>query len=222
MAPVVIILLGPPGAGKGTQAKNLVDKYGIAHISTGDALRAARAAGTELGKQCAAIMDSGGLVSDELVLGIVRDRLKQPDTAKGFILDGFPRTIAQAEGLDAILRQLDRKVTRIVDIQVADAVVRGRLTGRRSCSKCGAPYHIEFSPPKVEGVCDKCGSTAPLAQRADDLPEKVDARLVAYHQVTELLAGYYKQGGLLAGVDGIGDMSDVFARVVKAIEGSGD
>ena len=146
MAPVVIILLGPPGAGKGTQAKNLVDKYGIAHISTGDALRAARAAGSDLGKQVATIMDSGGLVSDELVLGIVRERLKQPDTAKGFILDGFPRTIAQAEGLDAILRQLDRKVTRIVDIQVADEVVRGRLTGRRSCSKCGCLLYTSPSP----------------------------------------------------------------------------
>jgi adenylate kinase len=214
----LLVLVGPPGAGKGTQAKKLVARYGIPQLATGDMLRAARAAGSELGKKVAAIMDSGGLVSDDIVIALIEEQLALPSTAKGAIFDGFPRTLAQAEALDALLARSGRKIDRCVQIEVADEEVVTRNVGRRTCLKCGRTYHVKNAPSKVEGTCDECGSE--LVHRPDDHEDKVRARLAAYHRDTTAVVPYYEQKGLVRKVDGLGALDDVFARLAQAIDGA--
>ena len=206
-----LILLGAPGAGKGTQAELLVEKLGIVSISTGNMLREAIANGTELGKQVKTYMDGGLLVPDELILGIIAERVTQPDCAKGFILDGVPRTLAQAEALDAKGVHIDH----VVSIEIDDAVIEGRMTGRRVCGKCGASYHIVANPPKAEGICDQCGSE--LMIRKDDAPETVRKRLTVYHELTEVLKDYYAKTGKLCLVEGNQSIEGALADILKAI-----
>ena len=189
-----ILLMGPPGAGKGTQAEKLIDEFKIPHISTGDMFRAAVSAGTELGKEAKKYMDAGGLVPDVVTIGIVREGLSKPECANGFILDGFPRTEEQAVALDGILKDLGIKLTGVVNISVPDSELVARVVGRRICKACGATYHVSFNPSKVENVCDKCGGN--LYQRNDDKEETVVNRLHAYHEQTEPLIEYYKKQGL--------------------------
>ncbi len=210
-----LILLGPPGAGKGTQAKRLVEKYGIPQISTGDILRAALKAGTELGREAKKFMDAGQLVPDEVVIGIIRERVKADDCKGGFMLDGFPRTIKQAEALDDVLAKMGSRIDHVVSIEVADAELIKRLTGRRTCPACGAGFHVMFDRPKVEGVCDKCGGR--LIQRDDDNEATVTNRLKVYKAQTEPLIAYYKGKGLLRSIDGVGGMEDIFGRIVAAL-----
>lgn len=209
-----IILLGPPGAGKGTQAKRLEDSRSMVQLSTGDMLRAAVKAGSEIGRKAKAIMDAGKLVDDETMIGIISDRLDQPDLANGFILDGFPRTVAQAEALDKLLSDKGMKLDAVIEMQVDDAALTARITGRYTCAKCGQGYHDEFQKPEKEGVCDKCGSTE-FSRRADDNAETVKSRLEAYHAQTAPILPYYKEKGTLKGVDGMADIDDV----TKQIEG---
>ena len=211
-----ILLMGPPGAGKGTQAANLVQKYGIPHISTGDMFRAAVKEGTELGKKAKACMDAGQLVPDEITIGIVKERLAKPDCAKGFILDGFPRTVEQADALDGILRALSIRLTRAVDISVPSDVLVERAVGRRICKKCGATYHIRFNPSKAEGVCDACGGET--YQRADDSEETMKNRLSVYEAQTKPLISYYREAGLYSEIDGSQEMSKVFADITACLE----
>ena len=206
-----LILLGAPGAGKGTQAEMLVAKLQIPSISTGNMLREAIANGTALGKQVKQYMDEGRLVPDELVLGIVAERTAQPDCQKGFILDGVPRTLAQAEALD----QMGVKIEHVVSIEIDDAVIEGRMTGRRVCTKCGASYHIAANPPKQEGICDQCGSEVQI--RKDDAPETVRNRLKIYHETTEVLKDYYANQGKLRLVEGNQSIEGAFADILKAI-----
>ncbi len=206
-----IILLGPPGAGKGTQAKMISEKYGIPQIATGDILREAVAKGTELGKKAKEYMDRGELVPDEIVIGIVKERLKQPDCEKGFILDGFPRTLAQAEALDKMLEELGKKLDAVINIDVPEEEIVKRIVNRRTCKNCGAVYHLIFNPPKVEGKCDKCGGE--LYQRDDDKEETVRERLRVYRERTEPLIEYYKNKGLLYNVDGTKDIEGVFKQI---------
>lgn len=196
-----IILMGPPGGGKGTQAKILQDKYGMVQLSTGDMLRAAVASGSEIGQRAKAVMEAGQLVSDEIVIGIIDQRLDQPDAKNGFILDGFPRTTAQAEALDALLQRKNMRVDYAIEIRVPDDYLVERITGRYSCAKCGAGYHDKFQRPKIEGVCDVCGGTE-FVRRADDNAETVKSRLAAYHAQTAPLLPYYEKKGLLKVVDG--------------------
>lgn len=196
-----LIFLGPPGAGKGTQAKQVQDKYGVVQISTGDMLRAARKEGTELGTKAAEYMDSGKLVPDELVVGIVKERIVQDDCSDGFILDGFPRTVGQAESLDKMLEEIERKIDHVVDLVVDDDELVGRLTARRSCEACGKIYHLKFSPPPEPGKCE-CGGA--LIQRKDDNEETVRQRLDVYHSQTAPLQEYYENKGLRRKVDGGG------------------
>ena len=210
-----ILLMGPPGAGKGTQAEKLIDAYKIPHISTGDMFRAAVSQGTELGKEAKRYMDAGGLVPDVVTIGIVREGLAKPECAKGFILDGFPRTQEQAVALDGILQDLGIKLTGVVNIEVPDKDLVARVTGRRICKKCGATYHITFNPPKVEGICDKCGGS--LYQRDDDKAETVTKRLEEYDQKTQPLIAYYAKKGILREVDGQKDMSDVTTEVTAIL-----
>ena len=208
-----LILLGAPGAGKGTQAELLVKQLGIPAISTGNMLREAMANGTELGKKAKKYMDEGALVPDELILGIVADRVAQPDCEKGFILDGVPRTLAQAEALEA----KGVKIDHVVSIEVDDAAIEGRMTGRRVCAKCGASYHIVANPPKTEGVCDSCGGS--LVIRKDDKPETVRHRLEVYHASTEVLKDFYGKLGRLRIVNGnqpIGDANEDILRAIGA------
>ena len=206
-----LILLGAPGAGKGTQAEILVKKLSIPAISTGNMLREAIANGTELGKKAKQYMDEGALVPDELILGIIADRVAAPDCANGFILDGVPRTLAQAEALEAKGVRIDH----VVSIEVDDAVIEGRMTGRRVCPKCGASYHIAANPPKMEGICNACG--AELAIRKDDAPETVRKRLEVYHATTEVLKDFYGKLGRLAIVEGNQPIEKANEDILKAI-----
>ena len=206
-----LILLGAPGAGKGTQAEMLAEKLQIPTISTGNMLREAMANGTELGKQVKSYMDEGSLVPDELVLGIVAERTSQPDCAKGFILDGVPRTLAQAKALDAMGIVLDR----VVSLEIDDAVIEGRMTGRRVCPKCGASYHITANPPKTDNTCDLCG--AELIIRKDDAPETVKSRLATYHETTEVLKDYYAEQGKLRLVQGDQSIEGAFKDILEAL-----
>ncbi len=211
-----LILLGPPGAGKGTQAKRLIDAYGIPQISTGDMLREAVKNQTQLGLEAKKYMDAGQLVPDEVVIGLVKERLAQPDCAKGFMLDGFPRTVAQAEELDKVLAEMGKAIDHVISIEVPNEELIGRLTGRRTCRNCGAGYHVIFDPPKVEGKCDKCGGE--LYQRDDDNEATVANRLKVYESQTKPLIDYYQTKGLLRPIDGVGSIDDIFARI-KAVLG---
>ena len=210
-----IIMLGAPGAGKGTQAKMLADKYMIPHISTGDIFRANIKNGTELGQKAKTYMDQGLRVPDELVCDLVVDRVQQDDCAKGYILDGFPRTIPQAEALDAALSKLGAKIDYAVNVEVPDENIVNRMSGRRACVACGATYHIVHNPTKVEGVCDRCGKE--LILRDDDKPETVTKRLNVYHEQTQPLIEYYTKQGALVEVDGTMNMDDVFNAIVKIL-----
>ena len=210
-----IIMLGAPGAGKGTQAKMIADKYQIPHISTGDIFRANISNGTELGKKAKTYMDQGLLVPDELVVDLVVDRVQQDDCKKGYILDGFPRTIPQAEALTEALKKLGEKVDFAINVEVPDENIVKRMSGRRACVSCGSTYHIVYNPTKVEGVCDKCGNE--LILREDDKPETVKKRLDVYHEQTQPLIEYYTNEGVLVEVDGTKDMKDVFSAIVDIL-----
>jgi adenylate kinase len=210
-----IILLGPPGAGKGTQAKMLVEKYQIPQISTGDILRAAVKEGSPLGKEAKACMDKGELVPDSVVIGIVEERIQQPDCTKGYMLDGFPRTVPQAEALDGMLKNLSSQIDHVVSIEVANEELVGRLTGRRTCRDCGAGFHVMFDPPEKEGVCDKCGGE--LYQRDDDNVETVTSRLEVYESQTLPLIDYYTAKGKIRPIDGVGDIKEIFGRVTQVL-----
>jgi len=210
-----IIMLGAPGAGKGTQAKQIAGKYSIPHISTGDIFRANIKNGTELGKKAKEYMDQGLLVPDELTCDLVVDRIGQDDCKNGFILDGFPRTIPQAEALTNALNELGQKMDYAIDVDVPDENIVKRMSGRRACLECGATYHVVSIPPKKEGICDACGSE--LVLRDDDKPETVQKRLDVYHEQTQPLIDYYKKAGILKSVDGTQPMEDVFAEIVKIL-----
>jgi adenylate kinase len=212
---MILILLGPPGAGKGTQAKLLAAEYGIPHVSTGDMFRDHAARGTELGKKVKAIMASGGLVTDDITNAMVADRLGRPDVAKGLILDGYPRTIPQAEYLASQLAQSGQAITNVISYEVPEELVVERISGRRSCPKCGAVYHVSANPPKQAGVCDK--DDVALVQREDDRPEKVKARLQAYARDTAPLKAFYRQRGVLAEVDGVGTPEGILAVTRKTL-----
>ena len=207
-----LILLGAPGAGKGTQAEKICEKLSIPAISTGNMLREAMANGTEMGLKAKSFIDAGKLVPDEVVIGIIDERLKQDDCKNGFILDGFPRTIPQAEALD----EMGVRIDKVIDIEVPDEKIASRLSGRRVCLKCGATYHTEFKKPKTEGICDACGDT--LVQRKDDMPETVLDRLKTYHEQTEPLKGYYEKQGILRVVEGQEEVADTTALTFKALE----
>ena len=211
-----IILMGPPGAGKGTQAEKLVDLYQIPHISTGDMFSKAQKNGTELGLKAKSYMDQGQLVPDEVTVGIVKERLAEADCKEGFLLDGFPRTVQQADALDTILAELDMALDCVVNIEVDKAFLVDRLTGRRVCRTCGATYHIANKAPKVEGVCDKCGGE--LYQRGDDTIETVSNRLDVYAAQTAPLIDYYKSKGIMSSIDGSKSMEDVLADIRTALE----
>ena len=210
-----IVMLGAPGAGKGTQAKMIAAKYQIPHISTGDIFRANIKNGTELGKKAKTYMDQGLLVPDELVCDLVVDRVQQDDCKKGYILDGFPRTIPQAESLDAALSRLGEAVDYAINVEVPDENIVKRMGGRRACVGCGATYHLVYAAPKKEGICDNCG--AELILRDDDKPETVQKRLGVYHEQTQPLIDYYTKKGILKEVDGTMDMGDVFKAIVEIL-----
>lgn len=210
-----IIMLGAPGAGKGTQAKKIAAKYSIPHISTGDIFRANIKNGTELGKKAKTYMDQGLLVPDELVVDLVVDRVNQEDCANGYVLDGFPRTIPQAEALTKALMNLGQKVDYAIDVAVPDENIVRRMSGRRACVNCGATYHLVYAPAKEEGICDVCGGE--LILRDDDKPETVTKRLNVYHEQTQPLIDYYTSEGILRTVDGTIDIDDVFQAVVDIL-----
>ena len=210
-----IIMLGPPGAGKGTQAKMLVDRLGIPQVSTGDMLREAVKKGTDLGKKAKEYMDAGKLVPDEVVIGIVKERLAQSDCGNGFILDGFPRTIPQAQALDEALKGLGKKIDHVVNVAVPAEELVTRLTGRRTCRQCGSMFHVVFNPPKKEGVCDKCGGE--LYQRDDDKEETIRQRLKVYEDQTSPLIDYYGRKGVLHDIDGRGSIDEIFQDILKVL-----
>ncbi|MDD6203024.1 MAG: adenylate kinase [Lachnospiraceae bacterium] len=210
-----IIMLGAPGAGKGTQAKMIADKYAVPHVSTGDIFRANIKNGTELGMEAKKYMDQGQLVPDELTVKILLDRVAQDDCKNGYVLDGFPRTIPQAEVLDEALTKLGDKIDFAINVDVPDENIIKRMSGRRACVNCGATYHIEHVPPKTEGICDRCGKE--LILRDDDKPETVKNRLKVYHDQTQPLIDFYTKKGILKSVDGTKDMNDVFAAITAIL-----
>ena len=210
-----LILLGPPGAGKGTQAKRLEDRHSLVQLSTGDMLRAVVASGVPLGQQAKEIMAAGKLMPDELMIEMIADRISKPDCATGFILDGFPRTVPQAEALDRMLEDKGLKLDHVIEMKVDDAALVERITGRYTCAKCGQGYHDKFQTPKVDGVCDVCGSTE-FTRRADDNAETVTTRLAAYHKQTAPILPYYKERGVLETVDGMADI-DVVTEQIEAL-----
>ena len=217
--PAVLILLGPPGAGKGTQARMLEEKFGLVQLSTGDLLRAAVASGTDAGKAAKAVMDAGGLVSDDIVLAILKDRMADADTQAGVILDGFPRTTGQAKALDALLAESGQKIDAAVSMEVEDDAMVARVSGRYTCASCGEGYHDTFKTPKVDGVCDKCGGTD-MKRRADDNADTVRSRLDAYHAQTAPLIGYYDERGVLQRVDAMADIgvvADALGQIVTTV-----
>lgn len=210
-----LILLGPPGAGKGTQAKRIEQKYGLLQLSTGDMLRAAVAADTKTGRKAKAVMEAGALVSDDIVIEIITERISQSDCAGGFILDGFPRTVPQAEALDSMLAESRARIDRVIEMAVDDAALVERISGRFSCATCGAAYHDSFNQPKVASVCDLCGGTE-FTRRKDDNAETVAARLEAYHAQTAPLLPHYRDQGVLRSVDGMADIDEV-ARQIQLV-----
>jgi adenylate kinase len=212
-----LILLGPPGAGKGTQAQRIQDRHGAVQLSTGDMLRAAVAAGTEVGKQAKAVMEAGKLVSDDIMVRLIAERIDQPDTKRGFILDGFPRTIAQAEALDKMLASKGLRLDAVIEMKVDDEVLTRRISGRYSCANCGTVYHEETKRPQVPGVCDKCGSKE-FTRRKDDNAETVKARLEAYHAQTAPLLPYYRAKGVLKSIDGMAPIDDVSAQLESLLK----
>jgi adenylate kinase len=215
-----ILFMGPPGAGKGTQAERIVEKFGIPHISTGDAFRLAMKEGTPLGLKAKEYVDQGLLVPDDVTNGIVRERLQQDDCKNGFLLDGYPRTPAQAEALDGMLKETGRRIDHVISLIVDRELLLKRLTGRRICRSCGATYHILFNPPKQEGVCSKCGGE--LYQRSDDTEEKVGTRLDEYLSKTEPLLRYYRDQGLLREVDGEQEIDEVTAQITSILKGQAE
>ena len=214
-----IILLGPPGAGKGTQAQRLQHDLGMVQLSTGDMLRAAVASGSELGQKAKGIMERGELVPDALMVGLIEDRIAQPDAAQGFILDGFPRTEAQAKALDEMLAKAGKKLDRVVEMEVDEAALTERVVGRFTCAKCGTGYHDKFKRPKVEGVCDVCGSTE-FSRRPDDNAETMKTRMAAYRAQTEPLLPYYRAKGILKKVDGMAAMDEVYRQIRAVLVGA--
>jgi adenylate kinase len=217
--PVRLVLVGPPGCGKGTQAKRIEEGFGLVQLSTGDMLRQAVAAGTKVGLEAKEVMAQGKLVSDQIIIAMVGDRIEAPDCAKGFILDGFPRSIPQAEALDAMLKGKKASLSGVIEIRVPDEALVERITGRFTCAKCGSGYHDAFQRPKKDGVCDKCGGTE-FTRRADDNAETVRTRLAAYHATTAPIVGYYGKAGLLKVVDGskeIDEVSRAISQVVKSL-----
>ncbi|RAZ86721.1 adenylate kinase [Cereibacter johrii] len=216
---VNVILLGPPGAGKGTQAKRLEESRGMVQLSTGDMLREAKTSGSEMGRRAAEVMDRGELVTDEIVIGLIREKLQSP-AAGGFIFDGFPRTLKQADALGELLAQMGQGLDAVIEMQVDDAALVARITGRYSCGACGAVYHDDTKPTKVKGVCDVCGSTD-LRRRADDTAEALSKRLMEYYKKTSPLIGYYYAKGQLSSVDGLAEMDAVSAAIAKVLDKRG-
>jgi len=214
----ILVLLGPPGAGKGTQAKRLERAYGIVQLSTGDMLRAAVASGSDLGREAKDVMDAGKLMPDAIMTEIISNRIEQPDCANGFILDGFPRTRAQAEALDALLDRKGLALDKVVELKVDEQALVERVSGRFACAKCGAGYHDKFQPPKQAGICDVCGSTE-FIRRADDNAETVRARLSAYREQTAPILPYYRDKGVLVEVDGMADIDEVTRQIEHVLNG---
>jgi len=213
---MILILLGPPGCGKGTQAKRLEDTRGLVQLSTGDMLRTAVASGSEMGQQAKKVMDAGELMPDEIMIKIISDRIDEPDCKNGFILDGFPRTSPQAEALDRLLAEKTLTLGKVIELKVDEEALVERITGRYSCSKCGAGYHDKFQKPKQDGVCDACGSSE-FTRRSDDNEETVRSRLSAYHAQTAEIVPYYRAKGILAEIDGMQDIEDVTVAIQSGI-----
>ncbi|MBU0781055.1 MAG: adenylate kinase [Loktanella salsilacus] len=212
-----IILLGPPGAGKGTQARRLVDERGMVQLSTGDMLRAARTSGTEMGKRVADVMDRGELVTDEIVIGLIREQLTNDDSANGYIFDGFPRTLAQADALGNLLAELGENLDRVIEMKVDDNALVARITARSTCGNCGEVYNDATKPIPSDGVCTSCGQKAEFVRRADDNEESLKTRLLAYYKQTSPLVGYYYARGDLRSVDGLASMDEVAAQIKKSL-----